>query len=99
MNDGEMVEGRHIVFEYRGILPGQKTRRWDVLSKYDDAGRLGEIKWFARWRKYSFFPADGCIFEEVCLREISAFIVDRTKDHKYCEKTQGMIPQPPTLER
>lgn len=61
-------------------VEGRKTLCWDVMS---DAGeRLGGISWFARWRKYAFFPAHGSIYEEVCLREIAFFINERTTEHK-----------------
>ena len=72
-------EGTHITFDN---VPDTKTKTsiWNVNSKYD--GFLGRIKWFSRWRKYSFFPETDCVFEEVCMREISEFIVERTKEHK-----------------
>jgi hypothetical protein len=50
---------------------------------------LGEVRWFGGWRKYCFFAADCCVFEEVCMREISDFIVERTKEHKANSKLVG----------
>ena len=57
----------------------RKTRIWTVYNKYD-GNELGGIAWFGRWRKYAFFPEVGCVFEEVCMRELSDFIVEKTKE-------------------
>jgi hypothetical protein len=73
----KVTEGTYIRFvEASGIDPGKKTLAWDVVGT--DGAFLGEIKWFGRWRKYSFFPAENCIFEWICLREIAQFSEDRT---------------------
>jgi len=77
--------GTHIQFIQHSLDPKKKTKAWAVENKHGD-GFLGHVKWFGRWRKYSFFPAEGCVFEEVCMREISGFIVDRTKDHREAVK-------------
>ena len=58
-----------------------KTRTWFVVNKYDDIN-LGWIGWFARWRKYAFFPKEGTVFEEDCMRDISDFCVEMTNHHK-----------------
>lgn len=49
-----------------------KTLIWDVVTK--DGVVLGQIKWFGRWRKYSFYPKPETIYEQTCLRDIAAFI-------------------------
>lgn len=84
MNDdhtsfGMIEQGTHIAFFPQA--PNVKTKIWSVQSKYGD-GLLGSIRWFAHWRKYSFFPAPECVFEEVCLREIAEFVERKTKEHK-----------------
>lgn len=63
-----------------GILAGQKTMRWEVSTKV--GGLLGVVKWYAHWRKYCFFPATECVFEETCLREIAQFIEDRSRNQR-----------------
>ena len=50
-----------------------KTAVWDVVTK-EGGGVLGEVKWFGRWRKYSFYPKPDTIYEQTCLRDIAAFI-------------------------
>ncbi len=76
-------EGTHIFFQFNGIPEGKKTGIWSVIAKSDN-GKLGEVRWFARWRKYSFFPPINylCVFEETCLQEIAEFIKARTTEHK-----------------
>lgn len=73
--------GTHIIFRKTLTPQGMITRRWSVVNKYGD-GDLGTVKWFSRWRKYCFFPLPNCVFEEVCMREISEFITERTIAHK-----------------
>ena len=50
-----------------------KTFLWDIALK-ESGVVLGRVKWFGRWRKYAFFPADGTIYETTCLRDIAAFL-------------------------
>lgn len=76
---------RHItVSEVEPEVP-RKTKLWDVCNKYD-GGFLGRIAWFGRWRKYAFYPANYAVFEEVCMRELSQFIVNQTLLHRESAK-------------
>ena len=50
-----------------------KTKVWQVLSA-KNLTLLGTIKWFGRWRQYSFYPECRTIFNRDCLREITDFI-------------------------
>lgn len=61
--------------------PSGKTNIWSV-GNTDNGSRLGEVRWHGPWRKYSFFPAPGCIFEEDCLRDIATFVETATKEHR-----------------
>lgn len=62
------------------ILVGRKpkTEIYDIV--YNDEDKqvggliLGQIKWFPRWRKYSFFPANDTVWEQDCLDDIVAFL-------------------------
>lgn len=69
--------------EFKGPypLPGGKTRLWDVFPK-DGGRRIGQVRWYAPWRKYTFAPDPSCVFEQDCLRDIAAFIENETKKHK-----------------
>jgi hypothetical protein len=50
-----------------------KTKKYDILTK-DETFKLGEIKWFSRWRKYAFFPQSNTVFEKDCMLDIIEFI-------------------------
>ena len=50
-----------------------KTSVYEVRSKEGNI-YLGQIKWYAPWRCYSFFPAPDTIFEKKCLGDIVNFI-------------------------
>ncbi len=73
-------EGTFTTFMIEPALAGLKTREWRVVAKFDNLV-LGYVGWF-RWRRYCFFPADDCVFDEVCMREIGDFIGARTKEYK-----------------
>ena len=77
-------EGEYIRFSYINNEddPNRKTDIWEVVAKKDGA-LLGEVKWFGRWRKYSFFAAPECIFEEVCLGDIADFLRWATDAEKH----------------
>jgi len=49
-----------------------KTSIFEVYTKHKDI--LGEIKWFAQWRQYCFFPEDDCVFSKGCMEDINSFM-------------------------
>jgi len=57
-----------------------KTKIWDVTT-IDRAGLLGQVKWFAQWRKYTFFPNVNTLFDFDCLTEIAEFVANETLEH------------------
>lgn len=73
-----------ITIDLVGPSPSRKTRVWDISAA--DAEEvfveLGQIKWFARWRKYTFQPKPATVYEETCLREIADFCERMTREHK-----------------
>jgi len=64
------------------ILVGEKpkTKIYKVLSKHEDI--LGEVKWYAPWRQYSFFPEDECIFSKGCMNDINDFMTELMEARK-----------------
>lgn len=50
-----------------------KTSIFKVIAKQGNID-LGTIKWFSRFRKYSFFPEAGTIYENDCLKDLSRFL-------------------------
>ena len=55
------------------LAPKPKTKVWLVQSKSDEFG-LGEIKWYANWRQYCFFPTNDSVWSVGCLEDIKRFI-------------------------
>ncbi len=66
--------------EFRVKHDTGKTKVYDVVAK-ERGEMLGEVKWFARWRKYAFHPNAGTLYEQDCLNDISSFL-DRLKEER-----------------
>lgn len=82
-SDPSQWEGKYIRFNFTGeTSKSGKTHIWNVTAKADGFN-LGQVRWFGRWRKYSFFPSPDCVFEEVCLGDIAEFIKWATHTHKH----------------
>ncbi len=64
---------------YRNVRSTGKTFLWDVFS--GDV-HLGEIKWYAPWRRYCFFPKGYTLFDRSCLTEICNMIDEQTRLRK-----------------
>lgn len=67
-----MTEGKWVRFE-KAEKHNPKTGVWDVIAK-EDGIVLGQVKWFARWRKYVFHPGYNTVYELDCLSDISLFL-------------------------
>jgi hypothetical protein len=42
-----------------------------VYPIFDPLMRLGEIKWYAPWRRYVFYPVRGMLFDARCLENLA----------------------------
>lgn len=70
-------------FVDRGKSDSGKTNIWAIYSsKTDDPILLGEVRWYSAWRKYAFYPETLTVFEEECLRDISFFVEQTTREHR-----------------
>ena len=56
-----------------------KTKIWAVVSWRDDP--LGEIKWYAQWRRYCFYPLGDTTYDCDCLLKLANFCNDQTREH------------------
>jgi hypothetical protein len=74
------AKGTYLVFYNSGPRKGQKTNVYDVYA--GTSVKLGLIKWYAPWRKYSYFPNLNTVYEQVCLREIAEFCEIETRKRK-----------------
>ena len=76
---------KYLTFEGPYDLPNGKTKIWHVLTK-DTSSKLGQVRWYAPWRRYTFWPNANCVFEQDCLRDIADFVQKKTEAHR--KKTQ-----------
>jgi hypothetical protein len=62
--------------KYLEFLKIATLRRTDVYSVLAKASgmKLGEIKWFGRWRQYAFFPCGESVWNLHCLADIQRFL-------------------------
>jgi hypothetical protein len=70
-----MTESKWIIFSLKEDTG--KTKKYFVFTKDEFPSvslKLGEIKWFGRWRQYAFFPEPETVFEHQCLKDIVAFM-------------------------
>lgn len=79
---------RWIEFLEAGRTQSGKTTIYAVRSK-GTGGTLGEVRWFGRWRKYAFFPVDGTVFDQACLRDIATFCEQQTAAHAASSPTSS----------
>ena len=58
---------------------------WEICSR-DKAGALGGVlgwvRWWASWRCYAFFPEPAALFEPTCLKDIAAFLANKTTSQR-----------------
>ena len=89
MVDGvTVVEKEWIAFRFLCLSKTKKTQIWQVTTK-DDINILGQVRWFARWRQYSFFPEQATIFSSGCLRDIQNFMAILMEQKKGLEFKVG----------
>jgi len=71
------------------MLTGQKpkTNVYTIFSK-SSGDRLGEIKWYAPWRQYCFFPDEETIWFKGCLNEIN-FLIKKFMDERKTQSSEG----------
>lgn len=60
----------YIKFRKHPVSEKRKTHVIDVLNKSNDI-RLGQIRWWAGWRQYTFQPEPEKVFNSECLEEIN----------------------------
>lgn len=58
-----------------------KTKIVNVYSARS-GDKLGEIRWFGRWRQYAFFPGEGTIWNPECMKEICEKISTLMKERR-----------------
>lgn len=70
-----MAESKWIRFVDLGTIKNGSTNIYEIVTN-DTHSVIGQIKWYAPFRKYSFFPSEMTVFETQCLTDIISFIKD-----------------------
>jgi hypothetical protein len=65
-----------------GASKSGKTMVWSVYTLSTPRRLLGNIGWYAPWRRYCFGPVAQTIFEQDCLRDIAIFLETETQKQK-----------------
>lgn len=55
-------------------VPKRKTDQWEIRST--TGSMLGMVKWYGRWRQYTFSPAVMTTFNAECLTDLARFLTE-----------------------
>ena len=81
-----MSGGLHLDFVLLPKFPKKsKTNIWRVQNKSGE--QLGSVSWYSPWRRYTFKPYAGGIFDALCLHAIATFCSQQTDEQKKTWKT------------
>ena len=72
-------QGKWIYVDFLCESKSGKTNIYQVIS---NGIHLGDIKWYASWRRYAFYPNEETVYEKDCLRDIANFLAMATQEHK-----------------
>ena len=75
------MKQKYLEFREIGKSASGKTKIINIINKGSDVV-LGQIRWFAHWRKYTFSALADTIFDGVCLMEIVAELDRLNREHK-----------------
>ena len=75
----ETEKGTYVYYKPGEDHKGRPT--WTLHNKRSDA-QIGNIGWYASWRRYIFVPLENACFDAYCLREIASFLDRKTKGDK-----------------
>lgn len=81
MNDNLVKRTEYLSF-YKYKPYNRKTPIYHIRPVRDDFVILGEIKWYGPFRKFTFYPEDGTVFDDKCLLEIVDFLNTINKEWK-----------------
>ena len=75
-----MSGGVHLTFELQPKPKKRKTEIWTVVAQGEV--RLGDVKWYAPWRRYTFHPDAETLYDAECLGALFQFCAKQTHDRK-----------------
>lgn len=77
----------YLTFREVKASPGRKTKIWVVRGTGDI--KLGEVRWYAPWRQYCFYPEDATIWSTDCMIDLCEFIAKAELERK---KSREAVP-------
>lgn len=73
-------------YEYMRIQKDEDLTKTSVFVVLDKRGDLlGQIRWWASWRQYCFFPLNNRVFSQGCMNDICSFL-DELKEERRNKK-------------
>lgn len=76
----------HLEFELQPKPESRRTEIWTVVSQGEY--RLGEVRWYAPWRRYVFCPDVDTLYDALCLHRIATFCAEETKKRKEARRKE-----------
>jgi hypothetical protein len=64
---------------FKEVSDTGKTKVFNTLSVHVI---LGQIRWYAPWRRYAYFPVKNTLYDAGCLKEIVQFIDELMLERK-----------------
>jgi hypothetical protein len=58
----------------------RKTPTFEVYGA--NQARLGEIRWYAPWRRFCYYPIIGTLYDAHCLTALAERCASETKAHR-----------------
>ncbi len=85
-----MIEKQWLKYE---LKPTNKKTKTYAVKPISADYELGEIKWYAPWRHYCFFPTQDLptVHSDRCLFQISQFITKLNCEHRIEVKDEPSI--------
>lgn len=80
----ELEDVEYLGFTEVPMPPERKTGVWNVYNQHSGVV-LGQVRWFGRWRRYTFNPEPGTVYDGRCLQAITQFMqrqMDRRKERR-----------------
>lgn len=66
----------------------KKTDTWEVRNKRTN-DLLGEVRWYAPWRKYCFYVHQRSVFDDKCMQEIASFMTRQMAKRRAQKQTKN----------
>ena len=71
---GNLIYQTEFLSFYKYHPSDRKTPIYHIRPVRNDFDYLGCVKWYGPFRKYTFYPEGGTVFDDKCLNDISYFI-------------------------